>query len=137
MIANQPAGVVVQQRFIHYKDTLTAYMFYLNDAIGGVIWFCTFGLFLFGWLIDICLIPGMVERENERLNNGNKTIIVNTQPIQQVHYVQQAPVSMPQPYYQPQVPAQPHYQPQISPPAAQQYVAPHHYAQQPYNPQAY
>jgi TM2 domain-containing membrane protein YozV len=40
--------------------------FYLNRPISGIIWLLTGGLFGIGWLIDLCLIPGMVEEENIR-----------------------------------------------------------------------
>jgi TM2 domain-containing membrane protein YozV len=40
--------------------------FYLRRYITAVIWLITGGLFLIGQIIDLFLIPGMVERENRR-----------------------------------------------------------------------
>eukprot|EP01088_Endostelium_zonatum_P022149 TRINITY_DN926_c0_g1_i1.p1 TRINITY_DN926_c0_g1~~TRINITY_DN926_c0_g1_i1.p1 ORF type:complete len:103 (-),score=4.28 TRINITY_DN926_c0_g1_i1:70-378(-) len=34
---------------------------YLDRPLTGILWFLTGGLFLIGWLVDLCLIPGMVE----------------------------------------------------------------------------
>ena len=38
-----------------------AHRFYLGRSISGSIYFCTLGLFGIGWLIDLFLIPSMVE----------------------------------------------------------------------------
>jgi TM2 domain-containing membrane protein YozV len=38
--------------------------FYLGRWVTGLIWFLTGGLFLFGAVIDLFLIPGMVQVEN-------------------------------------------------------------------------
>ncbi|KAL0487773.1 hypothetical protein AKO1_008706 [Acrasis kona] len=68
------------------KSTLVAYIlwlflgffgihrFYLNRACSGLIWLFTGGLLGFGWLIDICLIPGMVSEENR--NNVQPSVII-------------------------------------------------------------
>ena len=37
---------------------------YIGRIITGVIWLLTGGLFLIGQIIDLFLIPGMVERAN-------------------------------------------------------------------------
>ncbi len=42
-----------------------AHRFYYGKPISGIIYFCTFGLFLIGWIVDFFLIPGM-ERESSR-----------------------------------------------------------------------
>jgi TM2 domain-containing membrane protein YozV len=36
-----------------------AHRFYYGKQITGTIWFCTGGLFLIGWFVDLFLIPGM------------------------------------------------------------------------------
>ncbi len=40
--------------------------FYLGKPITGLIWFFTVGLLGIGQIIDLFLIPGMVERANHR-----------------------------------------------------------------------
>lgn len=34
-----------------------SHRFYYGRQVTGVIWFCTLGLFLVGWIIDLFLIP--------------------------------------------------------------------------------
>jgi TM2 domain-containing membrane protein YozV len=41
--------------------------FYTGRYITGIIWFLTWGLFGIGQLVDLLLIPGMVESKNRRL----------------------------------------------------------------------
>ena len=60
------------------KDTLVAYIlwfflgffgahrFYLNNIGVGIIYLFTFGLFGFGWFLDLFLIPDLVRRQNMR-----------------------------------------------------------------------
>jgi len=43
---------------------LGLHRFYLGRWVTGLIWFFTGGLFLFGAIIDLFLIPGMVQVEN-------------------------------------------------------------------------
>eukprot|EP01087_Luapelamoeba_hula_P009642 TRINITY_DN250_c0_g2_i1.p2 TRINITY_DN250_c0_g2~~TRINITY_DN250_c0_g2_i1.p2 ORF type:complete len:130 (-),score=15.62 TRINITY_DN250_c0_g2_i1:19-408(-) len=38
--------------------------FYLDRPCSGLVWLCTGGFFLIGWIVDICLIPGMVDDYN-------------------------------------------------------------------------
>ena len=59
------------------RSTLLAYLFwifgfiglhrfYLGRPISGAIWALTMGLLLVGWLVDLFLIPTMVEDASER-----------------------------------------------------------------------
>ena len=62
------------------KSTLVAYLlwclvfvgfagihrFYAGKWISGLIWLFTGGLFLFGQVIDLVLIPGMIRESNLR-----------------------------------------------------------------------
>ncbi len=41
--------------------------FYAGKYITGLIWLCTAGLCLIGTVIDLFLIPGMIERKNREL----------------------------------------------------------------------
>ncbi|MCB1198702.1 MAG: TM2 domain-containing protein [Deltaproteobacteria bacterium] len=47
-----------------------SHRFYYGKKISGVIWFCTFGLFLVGWLIDLFLIPGMDRQADYKYIQG-------------------------------------------------------------------
>jgi len=40
--------------------------FYLRRYVTGVIWLITGGLLMIGQIVDLFLIPGMVEDENRR-----------------------------------------------------------------------
>lgn len=42
--------------------------FYLGKPITGLLWLLTWGVFGIGLLVDLFLIPGIVERQNRRLN---------------------------------------------------------------------
>lgn len=45
---------------------LGSHRFYVGRPVSGTIWFSTFGLFGIGWLVDLLLIPGMVEKASEK-----------------------------------------------------------------------
>ncbi len=54
--------------------------FYTGNVVSGLIYLFTFGIFGFGQLIDLALIPGMVDRRNiylRGLGAGNATASVN------------------------------------------------------------
>ena len=43
-----------------------AHRFYYGKPITGTIWFCTLGLLLVGWLVDLFLIPSMCDQATRR-----------------------------------------------------------------------
>ncbi|MEY4630451.1 MAG: hypothetical protein RIQ81_571 [Pseudomonadota bacterium] len=45
---------------------LGSHRFYAGRPVTGTIWFFTFGLLGIGWLVDLFLIPGMIETANEK-----------------------------------------------------------------------
>ncbi len=47
-----------------------AHRFYYGKPITGAIWFCTFGLFCIGWIIDLFLIPSMDRNADFRFSQG-------------------------------------------------------------------
>jgi len=47
-----------------------AHRFYYGKPITGTLWFCTFGLFGIGWLIDFFLIPSMEREADLRFRDG-------------------------------------------------------------------
>lgn len=57
--------------------------FYSGKYLTGVLWLCTFGIFGIGQLVDIALIPGMVEEKNlkYKLLYGSPNNISNTQQV--------------------------------------------------------
>jgi len=63
--------------------------FYLDRPISGLIYLFTFGIFGIGWLVDICLIPSMVDHYNthhhHQHHHSEQTIVVTT-PYQQPVY---------------------------------------------------
>ncbi|TNJ29893.1 TM2 domain-containing protein [Giardia muris] len=64
----------------HRKSLLATYLlwfflgffgihrFYLHKWCTGIIWLFTWGLFGIGWIVDVCLIPGMVSSYNEAVD---------------------------------------------------------------------
>jgi TM2 domain-containing membrane protein YozV len=48
-----------------------SHRFYFGKPISGLIWLCTGGLFLVGWIIDIFLIPGMERKAELRYKTGS------------------------------------------------------------------
>lgn len=49
---------------------LGSHRFYYGKPITGTIWFCTFGLLGFGWLIDLFLIPSMDAAADRKYTEG-------------------------------------------------------------------
>lgn len=47
-----------------------AHRFYCGKNVSGVIWFFTLGLCGVGWLIDLFLVPAMVNEANKRFATG-------------------------------------------------------------------
>ncbi|KAG2378675.1 hypothetical protein C9374_007823 [Naegleria lovaniensis] len=83
--------------------------FYLDSFLLGIIWFFTGGILGWGQLIDLILIPGMVEDCNRKYGQPTVTTAVTnvtyqTQPVVQQPYVppQQAYVPPQQAYMPPQ-----------------------------------
>ena len=48
-----------------------SHRFYFGKPISGLIWLCTGGLFLVGWIIDLFLIPGMERKAELRYKTGS------------------------------------------------------------------
>ncbi len=47
-----------------------AHRFYFGKPLTGVLWFCTGGLFLIGWIVDFFLVPAMANEANRRYHHG-------------------------------------------------------------------
>ena len=62
------ADVCVAYILWFFFGLLGIHRFYLGRPLSGLIYLFTAGLFGIGWLIDICLIPGMVEDYNHRFH---------------------------------------------------------------------
>lgn len=45
---------------------LGSHRFYAGRPVSGTIWFFTLGLLGIGWMVDLFLIPGMIEKANQR-----------------------------------------------------------------------
>lgn len=125
-----------------FKRILGVHRIYLNDTTGFIIYivllilFCPAAMIL--WVIDIFLIPNMVEKANALASKkGRTTVVISNQqpvvPVQPVVVQTQPPPSVmvyqnPQ-YYPPQQPQQ--YSPQQYPPPQVPYQQQPYYQQQP------
>ena len=62
--------------------------FYLGKPVSGIIWFLTFGGFFIGQIVDLFLIPRMVQERNNYLSgstNQNQAILKgDTHPMQKL-----------------------------------------------------
>lgn len=47
-----------------------AHRFYYGRTWTGVLYYCTFGLFLIGWIVDFFLIPNMERESNRKYSQG-------------------------------------------------------------------
>jgi TM2 domain-containing membrane protein YozV len=47
-----------------------AHRFYYGKPVTGVLWFCTFGLFFIGWVVDFFKIPAMERDSNRKYSKG-------------------------------------------------------------------
>ena len=47
-----------------------AHRFYYGKQITGTIYFCTLGIFLIGWIVDLFLIPSMNRKADIRFIDG-------------------------------------------------------------------
>ena len=47
-----------------------AHRFYYGKPLTGTLWFCTFGLLLVGWIVDLFLIPLMDSQADIRFRDG-------------------------------------------------------------------
>lgn len=47
-----------------------AHRFYYGKTWTGVLYYCTFGLFLIGWIVDFFLIPNMERDSNRKYTQG-------------------------------------------------------------------
>ncbi len=63
----QEKSVAVAYILWLFFGCLGIHRFYVGKTVTGVIWLLTGGLLLFGWVIDLFLIPGMVETYNLKL----------------------------------------------------------------------
>ncbi|MBZ0173170.1 MAG: NINE protein [Phycisphaerales bacterium] len=52
--------------------------FYMGKWGTGLLWLLTGGFFLIGQIIDLFLIPGMVERTNRKLSREGRLVCVGT-----------------------------------------------------------
>ncbi len=55
---------------------LGAHRFYYGKPITGTIWFCTAGLLLVGWIIDLFLIPSMDRQADHKYVPGDTSYTV-------------------------------------------------------------
>ncbi len=47
-----------------------AHRFYYGKTWTGILYYCTFGLFLIGWIVDFFLIPNMERESNRKYSQG-------------------------------------------------------------------
>ena len=47
-----------------------AHRFYFGKPLTGILWFCTGGLFLVGWIVDLFFIKSMSAQANTRFHRG-------------------------------------------------------------------
>ena len=47
-----------------------AHRFYFGKPLTGILWFCTGGLFLIGWIVDLFFIRAMSAEANRRYHRG-------------------------------------------------------------------
>jgi TM2 domain-containing membrane protein YozV len=47
-----------------------SHRFYYGRPLTGILWFCTGGLLLVGWIIDLFLIPSMDRQADRRFEDG-------------------------------------------------------------------
>ena len=73
--ASTPAANNTHSKFIGYVLWLFGFTgshrFYYGKPISGTIWLFTLGLLGIGWLIDLCLIPGMDRKADRRFASGS------------------------------------------------------------------
>lgn len=50
-----------------------AHRFYVGRPSSGTWYFLTFGFFGIGWILDLFLLPGMVQQANVRFHSGEKS----------------------------------------------------------------
>jgi TM2 domain-containing membrane protein YozV len=59
--------------------------FYLGKPVSGIIWFLTFGGFFIGQIVDLFLIPSMVQERNNYLSGSiNKELEGEAHPMQKL-----------------------------------------------------
>ena len=65
-----PNHSVVMGYILWFCGFTGAHRFYFGRPISGTVYFCTFGLFGIGWLVDLFLIPGMNEKCDVKYTAG-------------------------------------------------------------------
>jgi len=66
MHSNEHKSIAVAYVLWFFLGILGVHRFYLGRITSGVVYLLTAGVFGIGWLVDICLIPAMVEEANAR-----------------------------------------------------------------------